>query len=109
MALLILSIIAFLCDPSILVDQQDYGEDFCDSNCIMRVSSDLTWTAPSDALLPKLTNHLIYNRNIPPGQVRNRTTNVHVAVYIESMSSFQAQTMVKFYIFSVSKIFEGCL
>lgn len=42
-----------------------------------------------------MLNTTVYNRLQAPGQILGVTTHIEVAMYIESMSTFRAQTMVK--------------
>ncbi|KAE9416488.1 hypothetical protein Angca_009168, partial [Angiostrongylus cantonensis] len=53
-------------------------------------------TEPGDRLLKVIGNGVVkdgYNMFLVPGQAHGRRTDVYVAIYIESMSSFKAQTM----------------
>ena len=56
----------------------------------------LEWTESADRLLRIIGNGVVkngYNMFMAPGASQKLPTNVSVAVYIESMSSFRAQTM----------------
>ena len=56
----------------------------------------LEWTESADRLLRIIGNGVVkngYNMFMAPGASQKVSTNVSVAVYIESMSSFRAQTM----------------
>ncbi|CAJ0591297.1 unnamed protein product [Cylicocyclus nassatus] len=71
-----------LCEESNSGKQTRYGQ--------------LIWTETGDRLLKIIGNGVVkdgYNMFLAPGQAHGRQTEVHVAVYIESMSSFKAQTM----------------
>uniref|UniRef100_A0A0N5D306 Neur_chan_LBD domain-containing protein n=1 Tax=Thelazia callipaeda TaxID=103827 RepID=A0A0N5D306_THECL len=57
---------------------------------------DLLWSEPADRLLRIIGNGVVkdgYNMFMTPSQAQGKTTVVSVALYIESMSSFKAQTM----------------
>ncbi|KAK0412668.1 hypothetical protein QR680_006344 [Steinernema hermaphroditum] len=59
-------------------------------------SDNLEWSESADRLLRIIGNGVVkngYNMFMAPGQSQGLATNVSVAVYIESMSSFKAQTM----------------
>ncbi|KAI6241941.1 Glycine receptor subunit beta-type 4 [Aphelenchoides fujianensis] len=59
-------------------------------------TADLNWAEPADKLFRLLDHNGDpngYNMFLPPGAERGQTTNVSVAIYIESMSSVKAQTM----------------
>ncbi|KAI1722774.1 neurotransmitter-gated ion-channel ligand binding domain-containing protein [Ditylenchus destructor] len=58
-------------------------------------TSDLEWSEPADRLFEIIGNGVSehYNMFMAPGQLRGVTTNVSVVIYVESMSSFRAQTM----------------
>uniref|UniRef100_A0A1I7XM05 Cation transporter family protein n=1 Tax=Heterorhabditis bacteriophora TaxID=37862 RepID=A0A1I7XM05_HETBA len=78
-------------DPSYKV------HDLCESVNSGKQSGSLVWTESGDRLLKVIGNGVVkdgYNMFLAPGQAQGRRTDVHVAVYIESMSSFKAQTMV---------------
>ncbi|VDL76262.1 unnamed protein product [Nippostrongylus brasiliensis] len=77
-------------DPSYKV------HDLCEKSNSGGQTSELIWTEPGDRLLKVIGNGVVkdgYNMFLAPGQAQGRRTDVHVAVYIESMSSFKAQTM----------------
>ncbi|VDM56769.1 unnamed protein product [Angiostrongylus costaricensis] len=77
-------------DPSYKV------HDLCEKSNSGSQTSELVWTEPGDRLLKVIGNGVVkdgYNMFLVPGQVHGRRTDVHVAIYIESMSSFKAQTM----------------
>lgn len=70
--------------------------DLCEKSNSGGQTSELIWTEPGDRLLKVIGNGVVkdgYNMFLAPGQAQGRRTDVHVAVYIESMSSFKAQTM----------------
>ncbi|KJH49296.1 Cation transporter family protein [Dictyocaulus viviparus] len=70
--------------------------DLCEKSNSGSQSSELVWTEPGDRLLKVIGNGVVkdgYNMFLVPGQAQGRQTDVHVAIYIESMSSFKAQTM----------------
>ncbi|EYB92420.1 hypothetical protein Y032_0194g1436 [Ancylostoma ceylanicum] len=70
--------------------------DLCEESNSGKQTSELIWTEPGDRLLKVIGNGVVkdgYNMFLAPGQAQGRRTDVHVAVYIESMSSFKAQTM----------------
>jgi hypothetical protein len=48
----------------------------------------------ADRLFPVLNDRNLYNMFLAPGQATGEETNISLAFYIESMSSFKAQTMV---------------
>lgn len=56
-------------------------------------SPNLTWMEGADRLFPVLNDRKIYNMFLAPGQAYGEQTNISIALYIESMSSFKAQTM----------------
>ncbi|ETN78354.1 Neurotransmitter-gated ion-channel ligand binding domain protein [Necator americanus] len=73
--------------------------DLCEESNSGKQTSELIWTEPGDRLLKVIGNGVVkdgYNMFLAPGQAQGRRTDVHVAVYIESMSSFKAQTMACF-------------
>ncbi|CAJ0947795.1 unnamed protein product, partial [Mesorhabditis belari] len=56
----------------------------------------LVWTESGDRLLKIIGNGVVaggYNMMMAPNQALGKRTEVYVAMYIESMSSFKAQTM----------------
>ncbi|PIO69343.1 Neurotransmitter-gated ion-channel ligand binding domain protein, partial [Teladorsagia circumcincta] len=70
--------------------------DLCEKSNSGGQTGELIWTEPGDRLLKVIGNGVVkdgYNMFLAPGQAQGRRTDVHVAVYIESMSSFKAQTM----------------
>ncbi|GMT11949.1 hypothetical protein PFISCL1PPCAC_3246, partial [Pristionchus fissidentatus] len=70
--------------------------NICEENRSGRPRSNLTWSEPGDLLLKIVGNGVVkggYNMFMAPGQAKGRETKIHVALYIESMSSFKAQTM----------------
>ncbi|KAL3115777.1 hypothetical protein niasHT_007782 [Heterodera trifolii] len=70
-----------------------------------RQTSDFEWGEPADKLLRLLNQRTTegkkgrsnanfkYNMFLAPGQMTGESTNVSIAIYIESMSTFKAQTM----------------
>uniref|UniRef100_A0A158P926 Neur_chan_LBD domain-containing protein n=1 Tax=Angiostrongylus cantonensis TaxID=6313 RepID=A0A158P926_ANGCA len=77
-------------DPSYKV------HDLCEKSNSGSQTSELVWTEPGDRLLKVIGNGVVkdgYNMFLVPGQAHGRRTDVYVAIYIESMSSFKAQTM----------------
>ncbi|CAI5452202.1 unnamed protein product [Caenorhabditis angaria] len=61
-----------------------------------RETDTLDWTESGDRLLKIIGNGVVengYNMFMAPGQSRKKQTDVHVAIYIESMGSFKAQSM----------------
>ncbi|VDM75705.1 unnamed protein product, partial [Strongylus vulgaris] len=71
--------------------------DLCEESNSGKQTGELIWAEPGDRLLKIIGNGVVkngYNMFLAPGQEQGRRTDVHVAVYIESMSSFKAQTMV---------------
>ncbi|CAD6190073.1 unnamed protein product [Caenorhabditis auriculariae] len=70
--------------------------DLCEPHNSGHQTGELIWTESGDRLLKVIGNGVVkdgYNMFMAPGQSQGRRTDVHVAVYIESMSSFKAQTM----------------
>uniref|UniRef100_A0A915DCR2 Uncharacterized protein n=1 Tax=Ditylenchus dipsaci TaxID=166011 RepID=A0A915DCR2_9BILA len=66
------------------------------SALIFRRANDLEWSEPADRLFEVIGNGVVpggYDMFLAPGQIQGKSTNVSVAIYIESMSSFRAQTM----------------
>uniref|UniRef100_A0A914E850 Uncharacterized protein n=1 Tax=Acrobeloides nanus TaxID=290746 RepID=A0A914E850_9BILA len=77
-------------------DENYKTHSLCESWNSGHQSSDLEWSESADRLLRIIGNGVVqdgYNMFMAPGQGNGKTTNVSVAVYIESMSSFKAQTM----------------
>ncbi|GMR59987.1 hypothetical protein PMAYCL1PPCAC_30182, partial [Pristionchus mayeri] len=70
--------------------------NICEENRSGPAKMNLTWSEPGDLLLKIVGNGVVkggYNMFMAPGQAKGRETKIHVALYIESMSSFKAQTM----------------
>ncbi|CAD5224532.1 unnamed protein product [Bursaphelenchus okinawaensis] len=72
----------------------DYApNDLCEPWNSGSQTDDYNWSEPADRLFKLITLNNGYNMYMPPGQHHGQTTNVSVALYIESMSSVKAQTM----------------
>ncbi|KAI6186646.1 Glycine receptor subunit beta-type 4 [Aphelenchoides besseyi] len=69
--------------------------DLCEPNRSGSQTSDLNWSEPADKLFRIIERNgdQNYNMFLPPGAAKGQTTNVSIALYIESMSSVKAQTM----------------
>ncbi|KAI6189857.1 Glycine receptor subunit beta-type 4 [Aphelenchoides bicaudatus] len=77
-------------------DPKYEAHDLCEFWNTGKQSSDLTWSEPADKLFNLIRRdgeHQYYNLFMAPGQFEGTTTNVSVALYIESMSSVKAQSM----------------
>ncbi|CAD5231879.1 unnamed protein product [Bursaphelenchus xylophilus] len=72
----------------------DYApNDLCEPWNSGSQTNDLNWSEPADRLFKLISSSNGYNLFMPPGQHQGKTTNLSVALYIESMSSVKAQTM----------------
>eukprot|EP00080_Pristionchus_pacificus_P013235 PDM73255.1 transmembrane ion channel [Pristionchus pacificus] len=72
--------------------------NICEEHRSGPARKNLTWSEPGDLLLKIVGNGIVkggYNMFMAPGQAKGRETKIHVALYIESMSSFKAQTMAR--------------
>ncbi|CAI2353229.1 unnamed protein product [Caenorhabditis sp. 36 PRJEB53466] len=70
--------------------------DLCEPHKSGGQTGELIWSESGDRLLKVIGNGVVedgYNMFMAPGQSHGKRTDVHVAVYIESMSSFKAQSM----------------
>ncbi|CAL2045572.1 CBN-LGC-39 protein [Caenorhabditis brenneri] len=70
--------------------------DLCEPHKSGGQTGELIWSESGDRLLKVIGNGVVedgYNMFMAPGQSQGKRTDVHVAVYIESMSSFKAQSM----------------
>uniref|UniRef100_A0AC35UB93 Cation transporter family protein n=1 Tax=Rhabditophanes sp. KR3021 TaxID=114890 RepID=A0AC35UB93_9BILA len=70
--------------------------DLCDQIHSGGQTDNLEWSESADRILKVIGNGVMkngYNMFMAPGQVEGKSTEVSVAIYIESMSSFKAQTM----------------
>ncbi|CCD64425.1 Ligand-Gated ion Channel [Caenorhabditis elegans] len=70
--------------------------DLCEPHKSGGQTGELKWSESGDRLLKVIGNGVVedgYNMFMAPGQSQGKRTDVHVAVYIESMSSFKAQSM----------------
>ncbi|CEF63279.1 Gamma-aminobutyric acid A receptor/Glycine receptor alpha family and Neurotransmitter-gated ion-channel transmembrane domain and Neurotransmitter-gated ion-channel family and Neurotransmitter-gated ion-channel ligand-binding domain-containing protein [Strongyloides ratti] len=70
--------------------------NLCDDEHSGHQTDNLLWSESADRLLKVIGNGVVkngYNMFMAPGQAEGKSTNVSVAIYIESMSSFKAQTM----------------
>uniref|UniRef100_A0A0N5B682 Neur_chan_LBD domain-containing protein n=1 Tax=Strongyloides papillosus TaxID=174720 RepID=A0A0N5B682_STREA len=70
--------------------------NLCDEASSGHQTDNLLWSESADRLLKVIGNGVVkngYNMFMAPGQAEGKSTNVSVAIYIESMSSFKAQTM----------------
>ncbi|CAJ0568026.1 unnamed protein product, partial [Mesorhabditis spiculigera] len=68
----------------------------CEPHSSGNQNEQLVWTESGDRLLKVIGNGVVkdgYNMFMAPNQARGKRTDVYVAMYIESMSSFKAQTM----------------
>ncbi|CAI4223226.1 unnamed protein product [Auanema sp. JU1783] len=70
--------------------------DLCEPERSGHQTNELIWTESGDRILKVIGNGVVkdgYNMFMAPSQAWGERTDVHVAIYIESMSSFKAQTM----------------
>uniref|UniRef100_A0A915B680 Neurotransmitter-gated ion-channel ligand-binding domain-containing protein n=1 Tax=Parascaris univalens TaxID=6257 RepID=A0A915B680_PARUN len=77
-------------------DKNFKTHSLCESWNSGKQTDNLEWSESADRLLRIIGNGVVkngYNMFMAPGQAQGKSTNVSVAVYIESMSSFKAQTM----------------
>uniref|UniRef100_A0A914HZG7 Uncharacterized protein n=1 Tax=Globodera rostochiensis TaxID=31243 RepID=A0A914HZG7_GLORO len=79
-------------------DQRFPVHNLCSPWSSGRQASDYVWAEPADKLLRLLNEksnnyNYKYNMFLAPGQMTGHSTNVSIGIYIESMSTFKAQTM----------------
>uniref|UniRef100_A0A183BL22 Neur_chan_LBD domain-containing protein n=1 Tax=Globodera pallida TaxID=36090 RepID=A0A183BL22_GLOPA len=80
-------------------DQRFPVHNLCSPWSSGKQASDYVWAEPADKLLRLLNEksnnyNYKYNMFLAPGQMTGRhSTNVSIGIYIESMSTFKAQTM----------------
>uniref|UniRef100_A0A913I4W5 Neur_chan_LBD domain-containing protein n=1 Tax=Strongyloides stercoralis TaxID=6248 RepID=A0A913I4W5_STRER len=70
--------------------------NLCDEKNSGHQTDNLLWSESADRILKVIGNGVVkngYNMFEAPSQREGKSTNVSVAIYIESMSSFKAQTM----------------
>lgn len=71
-----------------------HGSKSFDTSFTYELTEYSTCRSASAGELIKLLDPKLYNRLQAPGLIHGKTTKVDVVMYVESMSTFRAQTMV---------------